>query len=196
MARYGNFVQSTYRNNFARPVNFLGINLELVRDNISRDLVLAFDPSFLPKSGKCTDGTGRCWSGCAGKAKKGTEFSGIAAIDLEDKTALHLLAVQTVERHKGETLLDYYASILTINREERSEVSPDVVAGAYFSRKPFVDQLLVSNFHLVSRLRTNVHLRYLYAGPKENHPGAPPSSMAGLIPVICGTIFYAMLPGS
>jgi hypothetical protein len=189
-------VQSTYRNNFARPVNFLGINLELVRDNISRDLILAFDPSFLPKSGKCTDGTGRFWSGCAGKAKKGTEFSGIAAIDLEDKTALHLLAVQTVERHKGETLLDYYASILAINREELSEVSLYVVAGAYFSRKPFLDQLLASNFHLVSRLRTDGHLRYLYAGPKENRPGAPPSSMAGLISVICGTMFYAILPGS
>ncbi|MCX8210971.1 MAG: hypothetical protein OTI34_07995 [Lewinella sp.] len=93
MARYGDFVESTYRNNFARPVNLLGINLERVRDSLSRGLILAFDPSFLPKSGKCTDGTGRCWSGCAGKAKKGTEFSGTAAVDLEDKTALHILAV-------------------------------------------------------------------------------------------------------
>ncbi|MFT5990781.1 MAG: hypothetical protein ACJATN_002468 [Neolewinella sp.] len=48
MARYGDLVEGTYRNNFARPVNFLGINLELVRDNLSRDLILAFDPSFLP----------------------------------------------------------------------------------------------------------------------------------------------------
>ena len=173
MARYGDFVESTYRNNFARPVNFLGMNLELVRDNLSKDLILAFDPSFLPKSGKCTDGTGRFWSGCAGKAKRGMEFSGIAAVDLEDKTALHLLAIQTVERHEEESLLDYYASILTINQEKLSKVSKYVVADAYFSRKPFVDQLLDSDFHLVSRLRTDGHLRYLYTGPKENRPGAP-----------------------
>jgi hypothetical protein len=146
MARYVDFVQSTYRNNFAQPANFLSINLELARDNLSRDLVLAFDPSFLPKSGKCTDGAGRFWSGCAGKAKKGTEFSGISAVDLEDKTALHILAVQTVEQHEGETLLDYYASILTINREELSEVSPYVVADAYLPRKSSVDQLLANNF--------------------------------------------------
>jgi len=136
MARYGDFVESTYRNNFARPVNFLGMNLELVRDNLSKDLILAFDPSFLPKSGKCTDGTGRFWSGCAGKAKRGMEFSGIAAVDLEDKTALHLLAIQTVERHGEESLLDYYASILTINQEKLSKVSKYVVADAYFSVNP------------------------------------------------------------
>jgi len=47
------------------------------------------------------------------------------------------------------------------------------VADAYFSRKPFVDQPLASNFHLVSRSRTDGHLRYLYAGPKENRLGAP-----------------------
>jgi hypothetical protein len=33
------------------------------------------------------------WSGCAGQAKRGLEFSGLAAVDLEDKTALHFLAV-------------------------------------------------------------------------------------------------------
>ena len=173
MARYGDFVESTYRNNFARPVNFLDINLQLVKGNLSKNRTLNFDPSFLPKSGKCTDGVGRFWSGCAGEAKRGLEFSGLAAVDLEDKTALHVLAVQTVERGSDESLLDYYASIITINADKLMEVSKYVAADAYFSRKPFVDQLINSGFELVSRLRTDAHLRYLYTGPKENRSGAP-----------------------
>jgi hypothetical protein len=173
MARYGDFVESTYRNNFAKRINFLEINLQLVQDNLSQDRALAFDPSFLPKSGKCTDGVDRFWSGCAGQAKRGLEFSGLAAVDLEDKTALHLLAVQTVERDEGESLLDYYGSIIAFNADKLITVSKYVAADAYFSRKPFVDQLLGSGFELVSRLRTDAHLRYIYTGPKEKKSGAP-----------------------
>ena len=173
MARYGDFVESTYRNNFARPVNFLDINLQLVKDNLSGNRTLNFDPSFLSKSGKCTDGVGRFWSGCAGEVKRGLEFSGLAAVDLEDKTALHVLAVQTVKRDSDESLLDYYASIITINADKLMEVSKYVAADAYFSRKPFVDQLSNSGFELVSRLRTDAYLRYFYSGPKENRSGAP-----------------------
>lgn len=173
MARYGDLVESTYRNNFARPVNFLDINLQLVQDNLSQDCALAFDPSFLPKSGKCTAGVDRFWSGCAGQAKRGLEFSGLAAVDLEDKTALHLLAVQTVERDKDESLLDYYGSIIALNSDKLIEVSKYVAADAYFSRKPFVDQLLGSGFELISRLRNDAHLRYLYTGAREKRSGAP-----------------------
>ncbi len=173
MARYGDFVESTYRNNFAKPVHWLDLNVQLVKENLSKNRSINFDPSFLPKSGKCTDGVARFWSGCAGKAKRGLEFSGLAAVDLEDKTALHLLAVQTVERDSGESLLDYYGSIFTINADKLREVSKYVAADAYFSRKPFVDQLVNSGFELVSRLRTDAHLRYLYTGPKEKRSGAP-----------------------
>lgn len=173
MARHGNFVESTYRNNFAKPVNFLALNLQLVKDNMSTNRTLNFDPSFIPKSGKCTDGIARFWSGCAGEAKRGLEFSGLAAVDLEDKTCLHVLAVQTVEKDDEESLLDYYASIITINADKLMEVSRYVAADACFSRKPFVDQLVGYGFELVSRLRTDAHLRYLYTGPKEKRSGAP-----------------------
>ncbi|SEP86480.1 transposase [Neolewinella agarilytica] len=173
MSRHGDYVESTYRNNFAKPVNWLELNIQLVKDNLSDDRSLNFDPSFLPKSGKCTDGVGRFWSGCAGEAKRGLEFSGLAAVDLEDKTALHVLAVQTVEKNSNESLLDYYACIITINADKLMEVSKYVAADACFSRKPFVDQLVASGFELVSRLRTDAHLRYLYIGPKEKRSGAP-----------------------
>jgi hypothetical protein len=42
-------------------------------------------------------------------------MSGVAVVDLRDKTALHLLAIQTVLKEDDETLLEYYASII-VNR--------------------------------------------------------------------------------
>jgi len=173
LARYGKYVESTYRNNFAKNVDFLTLNQELVNRYISPDRILAFDPSFLPKSGKCTDGVGKFWSGCAGQVKHGMEMSGLAAVDLSDKTALHLVSVQTVLKEENETLLDYYASIILNRKEILLDISKYVVADAYFSKKPFVDQLVGEGFELVSRLRNDASLRYLYTGSKENRPGRP-----------------------
>jgi hypothetical protein len=115
LARYGKYVESTYRNNFAKNFDFLAFNQQLASRYISTDCILAFDPSFLAKSGKCTDGVGQFWSGCVGEVKSGLEMSGVAVVDLRDKTALHLLAIQTVLKEDDETLLDYYASII-VNR--------------------------------------------------------------------------------
>jgi hypothetical protein len=37
--------------------------------NLSKDVLIGFDPSYLSKSGKKTHGVGYFWSGVAGKAK-------------------------------------------------------------------------------------------------------------------------------
>ncbi len=82
------------------------------------------------------------------------------------------LAVQTVERDEDESLLGYYGSITALNSDKLIEASRYVGADVYFSRKPFVDQLLDSGFERVSRLRTDAYLRYLYTAPKEKRRGA------------------------
>ena len=57
---------------------------------------IAFDPSYISKSGKKTPGLNYFWSGVAGKTKWGLEIGGIAAIDIDNHTAFHLEAVQTL----------------------------------------------------------------------------------------------------
>ena len=42
------------------------------------------------------------------------------------------------------------------------EVSKHVTADAYFSKKSFADGLLSLGFHLISRFRDDVRLRYIY----------------------------------
>lgn len=100
------------------------------------------------------------------------EFSGIAAVDLQDKTALHLEAVQTFHQEKT-SALEYYAEHIVSRAAELKKVSSLVAADAFFSRAPFVEALLKAEFHLVTRLRKDAFIRYLYHGPKRKGRGRP-----------------------
>jgi hypothetical protein len=144
-----------------------------VKQHLSKDTVIAFDPSYITKSGKCTDGVGRFYSGSAGQVKWGMEASGLAAVDLQNKVALHLDMVQTVDRHESETLLDYYASIIIARKDRLQSISKYLAVDAYFYRHPFVGQLVVEGFEVVARLRKDAKIRYLYRGPKEKRRGRP-----------------------
>lgn len=122
----------------------MAFNYQLVDRFLSPDRIIAFDPSFLPKSGKCTDGVGRFWSGCAGQVKPGLEICGLAAVDLQDKTALHLEAIQVVDKHEEETMLDYYTSCILSQSSILRKVSKYVAVDAYFSKYQFVNDLTAS----------------------------------------------------
>jgi len=172
LARYGQYGEDTYRHNAGRYFPFLTFNQHLVEQFLSKDCMIAFDPTYLSKSGQHTAGVGYFYSGCAGREKWGLEFSGIAAVDLEDKTALHLEAVQTFPQEKT-GILEYYAEHIVSRADDLKEVSSLVVADAFFSRAPFVDALLKADFHLATRLRKDAFMRYLYHGPRRKGRGRP-----------------------
>jgi hypothetical protein len=112
------------------------------------------------------------WSGCAGSAKWGLELCGIAAIDLENHTAMSLEAVQTLPQ-KGEKLLDFYANVLIDRKEELLKISTTIVADAYFSKEPFVGTVCDAGFNIVSRLRDDARLTYLIESVKTGKRGRP-----------------------
>lgn len=181
LARHGDYIEDTYRNNFARSFDFLTFNQHLVEQTLSSDRILAFDPVFIPKSGKHTHGVNYFYSSCAGREKWGMEFSGIAAIDLSDKTALHLLALQTQfhkanEKEQSEeriSLLEYYAQHLISRAEQLQQISKIVVVDAFFSRSTFIEPMIEAGFTVVSRLRKDASMRYLYHGPRRKGRGRP-----------------------
>ncbi len=95
LCRYGKYGEQRYRQQFASSFDWLSFNSSLVKSHLGSRLAIAFDPSYIGKSVKCTPYPGRFWSGCAGKAKRGLEISGIGVMDLDLHTCLHLEAVQT-----------------------------------------------------------------------------------------------------
>ena len=161
-------------------------NLAFCREKLRHRIAIAIDPSYIPKSGKHTPGTGYFWSGCESAAKWGLEILGIALVDADDRDAVHLRAVQTVDIvSKGRppkylagmdnpnSLLAWYLKVIASQKDALLEVCKTIVADAYFSKKPFVDGLIDLGFNIISRFRSDVRLRYLYDGPKTGKRGRP-----------------------
>ena len=173
MARWSSTVESTFRDNYAKSFSWLEFNRLLVEQYLSGDLAIAFDPSFVPKSGKHTPGLGYFYSGCAGRELRGLELSGIAVIDQKDKTALHLEAIQTVGLQEGEKLLSFYTRTLTSRRQQLQQISTLLLVDAYFAKQPFITAMAEAGFTIITRLRKDARLRYLYTGPKRKGKGRP-----------------------
>jgi hypothetical protein len=175
--RYGKFGEQRYRQQFEKQFDFLKFNREITLTHAGTNLAIAFDPSYISKSGKKTPGLDKFWSGVAGQAKLGLEIGGIAAIDIYNKTAFHLEAIQTPTykdlREKGMTLLDWYADVLTKRADDLLSISKYLVADAYFSKKPFCDKILGADMELISRFRNDADLMYLYKGGPTGKKGRP-----------------------
>jgi hypothetical protein len=176
LERFGEYSESTYRNQFEEKFDFFELNKTLAVETLS-DIIIGFDPSYLSKSGKKTHGVGYYWSGVAGKAKWGLEVAGFAAIDPILNTAFHLNAFQTPPREEldlsGITLLDHYSNLITKNAIEFKKLSLYIVADAYFSKKPFVSAVSKAKMYFISRLRSDSDLKYLYNGETTGKRGAP-----------------------
>lgn len=171
MSRYGAKAESTYRGRFKMPHNIEAFNLELIKQHFPNDVIWAFDPSYLSKSGSKSNGVGYFWSGCAQAMKWGQEIGCIAAVGIQQRTALHYKAVQTPAKPEQKTLLDYYADLLLSEKEALQSVSKTIAVDAYFSKKPFIDSLSGNDFTIISRFRSDADLQYLYAGPQKGGIG-------------------------
>ena len=171
--RFGKYAEQTYRNQFEEGFSFLEFNKIMVKEHASDNLAIAFDPSYISKSGKKTPGVGYFWSGLAGQAKWGLEIGGLAAVDIDNHTAFHLDAVQTIDLEEGETLPEYYAKVILARKETLREVSKILLADAYFSKRTFIGPLVANSFTVISRLRNDADLKYLYTGAKKKGKGRP-----------------------
>ena len=92
---YGRLDEQRYRQQFERKCDRLSFNACLADSHTDNLVAIAFDPSYISKSSKCTPYLGRFWSGCAKSTKHGLEISGIGFIDVDLHNCFHLEAVQT-----------------------------------------------------------------------------------------------------
>ena len=177
LARHSNHGEQMYRIQFEKQFDFMNFNKEIIQDNFSDKRAIAFDPSYISKSGKKTYGVDKFWSGVAGQAKFGLEIGGIGVIDIENNTALHLEAVQTpgseTLEQKDMTLVDWYADVIVSRKDTLLNISKYVVADAYFSKRPFADAICTAGMNLISRFRNDADLYYLYTGERRKGPGRP-----------------------
>ncbi len=179
MERQGGMNEKSYRNQFERSFDWLSFNSIYVEQNCSSEIIIGFDPSYISKSGKHSYGLGDFYSGCAGHYKRGLEIGSFAAVDIKQNTAYHLVAVQSPRASRDrispdKTLIDYYGELLLAKSKELEKVSKILVCDAYFSKLKYVTVVCNNtNFELISRLRDDANLRYLYHGKQKGGSGRP-----------------------
>lgn len=177
LGRYSLFGEQRFRNQSEKGFNFLCFNKALSEPWIGTRNAIAFDPSFIHKSGKQTPGIGYFWSGCAGRALRGIEILGLSVIDADTRLSFHLEAIQTPPtsclHDNGLTMVDWYAGAIKKHIEQILSITRYVVADAYFSKKSFVEQIRGCDLHLISKLRDDAYLSYISKKPKTGKKGRP-----------------------
>lgn len=122
----------------------------------------------MPKSGKKTYGLDWFWNGCLSRAEKGLEISLVALIDLGAHSAYVLSAKQTPAR--STTKLSRLELYLKHLQETRPYLPKGVTCGVcdgYYAKKPFVDGVRALNLQLISKLRIDANMRFLYQGAQK-----------------------------
>lgn len=181
LARHCESCESRFRQNFKRRFDWCAFNMGMHLQAGSAMIAIALDHSFLHKSGKKTPGLGYYWSGCAGAIKRGLEILGFAQVAAGLGDARFLFAVQTISaKTRGKTPAylvhmkgcrdNQTAKCLRAIHEHRSQllsISNKLVGDCLFASFNFVTGALMLGFEVISRLRDDAALQYLYTGPRK-----------------------------
>jgi hypothetical protein len=103
LSRYSPLSERTFRRNFNEGIALEPINQVLIEQHGSVEGVqlLAVDTTFHEKSGRCTPDLDWFYNGKTQQVEKGLEWSVLAVIDLQQRTAYALSAQQTDGTHCG-----------------------------------------------------------------------------------------------
>ena len=97
LARFSDVSEETYSRQYAKPFEFIAFNREVIDEAFGKDRerIIAYDPSFITKSGKKTYGLDYFWNGSHRRSEKGLEIATLAIVDIEKNTGLALSTRQT-----------------------------------------------------------------------------------------------------
>lgn len=179
LARHSDkYVESSFRNNFEVPFDYGLFNTELVMRYGSGHYVGAFDPSFIRKSGNHTPHKGRFWSGCLQKTESGMEAGVLSIVDIDNHTAFHIDAVVSPNeaecQDKGISLMEHYVNVIVWSADQLKKMSNYLAVDAFFAKQTFIAPVLEkTGLDIITRLRNDADLQYLYTGPQSGSRGAP-----------------------
>jgi DDE superfamily endonuclease len=169
--RWGGRTEKSYRSMFCKVFDWFCFNYALIQQYFGEEIIAVFDPSYIKKSGKHTCGLAKFWSGTASRAMKGIELGCLCFVDVQARTALHGVAVQSpapASLHtKGKTLIDHYTSIVKDYVEPIKRLTRYIVVDGYFMKRDFIEPLLLQGLHTITKARSDANLKYLYKGQQK-----------------------------
>lgn len=164
-----------FRRQFDWPMfNHLAINSVL---EPTSTIIAAQDTSFIPKSGKKTYGLDHFFNACAGRAERGLEVSTLAVVDVTRNCAYTLAVAQTppqqelAKADKEFSRVDFYLAQLHRHRPLLPAGIKYLAADGFYAKQKYVDGVQACDLHLITKLRADANLRYLYTGPRVKRRG-------------------------
>jgi hypothetical protein len=198
--RYSSLSEKTYHRHFFKGFDLPKFHKYFINQalNHERTLIAVIDCSFIPKSGKKTEGKASFYNGVAGKPEEGLEISVIAVVEVETHLSYSLSVQQTPWRPPTElrkhplttkvkknskkrgkkiapkssmpeiTRVDDYVQHLIKTRSLLPDSVRYLVADGYYYRFLFWKAVRDADLNLISKLRVDANLNYIYTGKKIN----------------------------
>jgi hypothetical protein len=183
LSRYSDLAEKTYARQFRHAFDFADFNERLIEEIVppQHEKIGAMDCSYITKSGRKTYGLGFFYDSSHDQPAKGLEISNLAVIDVTDNTGYTLsswqtppqeeieklvMAQSTVGNQEDETIsrVDFYAEHLRRDAGHLPEEVKYLAVDGYYPKFKFVKVVRALDLHLVSKLRHDANLRYLYQG--------------------------------
>lgn len=179
LSRYSGTSERTFRRQFRRAFDFLAFNQRLVEhaaDFTAR--AVALDASFIKKSGQRTFGLDKFWNGSHSRAEKGLEVSLVAVLDTVTKRSFALSAEQTPAQNTlpaaaQQTRIDFYLSHFRRVAPRLPASLNRVLVDGFYAKEKFVAGVCADGYQIISRLRSDANLRFLFAGAASGGRGRP-----------------------
>jgi len=181
LARFSPLHEQTFRRHFKKAFRWVWFNLTVfrLRRHPEEPIIGVFDCSFLPKSGSETWGIDRFFSSLAGRSKKGLEVSVLGIVATESRRAFGVDATQTppdlsTDQEGEYSRVDFYLEQIIDLYDQLAGLGVSYWVGdGFYAKQKVFDTVTGLGGDLITRLRSDANLRYLYTGPPKDGPGRP-----------------------
>lgn len=192
MARYSAFCEQTFRRHFQKAFRWVALNLTILRlrHHPGEPLIGVFDCTFVPKSGTESYGIDRFFSSAAGHSERGQEVSILGVVATKSREAFGVDATQTPaglsssssseedssKEYSSEeySSVDFYIEQIQDLQSRLAEVGISCWVGdGFYAKRKVFSAVTEMGGNLITRLRSDANLRYLYTGPRKEGPGRP-----------------------
>lgn len=172
LARYSRFTELTFRRQFTTFFDWMDFNVTCI-DFTKATYIGVTDCSFIPKSGTKTFGLDKFWSSTMAKAQPGLEVSVLACVNTLTKECFALEATQTppqLARPAQPVNTPASYSRLSFYLEQLADCLPKLpalrywVGDGFYAKKEVFDLMVSHKKHLISRLRSDADLYFIWQG--------------------------------
>ena len=179
LSRFGAGNERTISRWYSKPFDWHRLNIHALRSTgvLKNRLVACYDCTFIPKSGKHTYGLDRFHHGSHSRRERGLEAAVLGLVDLDEHTAYTIEAAQTPPKQElklaGKTRIDFYIEHILSHAPalQNLGIKHILLDGAFAKVKVF-DRLTEAGLHVITKLRSDTHMRHLYRGEPNSGSGA------------------------